>query len=548
VIPRSWRVRELPPPPRIRGETGQGRAVLPVEPVEPPAPIELADFELSPPQARRRRPAALPEPWRHWLCAPERRKAIGYGGSCLVHLAVILLLAVCYGYGQRHAVEPILASSAGPWSEVPCEGPWIVPPRLALASARPLSRPVAPAGPEGNAADIPQKSGPSPSALPADAKKAAPADAGPAAKGDAAQGDPAGGTPMPGLGKFRRRSPSGRSEAVRYGGGTPRSEVAVEHALRWLVAHQRPDGSWNFNHTTDGCMHYCTHPGSEASTTAATGLALLPFLGAGYTHLDGEYQDVVQRALEYLLNRGLPLSYGNDLRDGSMYGQGLATIALCEAYGMTHDPALKAPAQGGLDFIAYAQDHNGGGWRYSPGAPGDTTVTGWMIMALKSGQMAGLSFSTPAVFLAEKFLDGVQNEDGSQYGYMTRKPGPTTTAIALLCRMYGGWPHETPGLVKGVGQLETWGPSADSLYYNYYATQVMFHWGGAAWNTWNSRMRDSLIAAQDGGGHAAGSWYFSGNHGEAGGRLYSTAMAAMILEVYYRHMPLYSEEAVQRKF
>src|SRR5262249_54143412 len=95
-------------------------------------------------------------------------------------------------------------------------------------------------------------------------------------------------------GKFNRRTPDGRSEGVRYAGGSPQSEEAVERAIRWLVAHQRPDGSWSFNHLSEACQHYCTNPGSEPSTTAATGMALLPFLGAGYTHKKGEFQGVVQ--------------------------------------------------------------------------------------------------------------------------------------------------------------------------------------------------------------------------------------------------------------
>src|SRR5207253_2405573 len=147
------------------------------------------------------------------------------------------------------------------------------------------------------------------------------------------------------------------------------------------------------------------------SSTAATGLALLPFLGAGYTHKAGEYPDVVERGLNYLKNKGLSISYGDDLRDGSMYGQALATLALCEAYAMTGDKELHDAAQGGLDFIAYTQDAKGGGWRYNPGEPGDTTVTGWMLMALKSGQMARLNVSSPAMMQVEKFLDGVQNKD-----------------------------------------------------------------------------------------------------------------------------------------
>ena len=348
-------------------------------------------------------------------------------------------------------------------------------------------------------------------------------------------------------GKLKRRTPGGRVEGVRYKGGTTESEAAVERALRWLVVHQRQDGSWSFNHLTDACQHYCTHPGSEGSTTAATGLALLPFLGAGYTHKEGEFQVVVQRGLDYLKSRGIRISYGNDLRDGSMYGQALATIALCEAYGMTRDADLQQAAQGGLDYIVYAQDNNSGGWRYNPGEPGDTTVTGWMLMALKSGQMARLNVQSPAIFAAERFLNSVQNQDGSQYGYQSRKPRPATTAVGLLCRMYTGWRRDNPGLVKGIAQLNAWGPSHDSLYYDYYATQVLFHWAGPEWDAWNRKMREHLVSAQERVGHQSGSWYFESQQSAAGGRLYNTAMAAMILEVYYRFMPLYGEEAVERK-
>jgi hypothetical protein len=348
--------------------------------------------------------------------------------------------------------------------------------------------------------------------------------------------------------KLKRRTAGGRSEGVHYHGGTPQSERAVERALHWLLAHQRDDGSWHFNHVTEGCLHYCTNPGAEATTTGATALAMLPFLGHGDTHKEGEYQDILLRGMNYLRNHGVLISYGNDLRDGSMYGHALATIALCEAYGMTHDPLLKEPAQGAIKFIVWAQDPGGGGWRYAPGEPGDTTVTGWMLMALKSGQMARLEVPTPSIFLAEKFLSSVQNEDGSKYGYLSRQPRPGTTAVGLLCRMYTGWRRDNPGLIKGVANLNAWGPSAENLYFNYYATQVMFHWAGPEWADWNRKMRDMLVATQAADGHAAGSWYFAGLHGKAGGRLYCTAMAAMILEVYYRHMPLYSEKAIESKF
>ena len=327
------------------------------------------------------------------------------------------------------------------------------------------------------------------------------------------------------------------------GGGTDESEKAVERGLRWLFAHQRKDGSWNFNHHKGPCQGLCRNPGTVASTTGATAIALAPFLGRGYTQLEGEYQDTVRRGLYYLGRRALLTPYGADLQEGTMYAQGLATIVLCEAYAMTGDLELKGIAQSAIRFIEYAQDGRGGGWRYTPGEPGDTTVTGWQLMALKSGQMANLHVRSPSVMLACQFLNSVSCEDGARYGYMSTDPRKTTTAVGLLCRMYTGWRRSNPGLRVGVAYLSEWGPSEDNMYYNYYATQVMRHWGGAQWEQWNPKMRDYLIATQAAEGHEAGSWYFSGGHAESGGRLYNTAMAVMTLEVYYRYMPLYREQA-----
>jgi len=178
-----------------------------------------------------------------------------------------------------------------------------------------------------------------------------------------------------------------------------------------------------------------------------------------------------------------------------MYAQALAAIALCEAYGMTRDEALKEVAQGALRFIVYAQDLEGGGWRYTPGEPGDITVTGWQLMALRSGQLAKLEVPSP-----------------------------------------------------GVTFLHTWGPSKSNIYYDYYATQVLHFWEGPEWQAWNLRMRNHLIATQSQTSHESGSWHFADSYGNRGGRLYTTAMALMILEVYYRHMPLFEQRAVNEPF
>jgi len=365
----------------------------------------------------------------------------------------------------------------------------------------------------------------------------------------------AGFSQVPTGGGWEGRNPGHRTATTGggRGGGTKQSEEAVERGLRWLVAHQRDDGSWCFDLQKPPCNGLCRNSGSEASTTAATGLALLPFLGAGYTQTQGEYRETVKRGLYYLSTRAVVTPHGVDLRDGgTMYGQGIAAIALSEAYGMTHDASLKEIAQGAIRFIIYAQDMQRGGWRYTPGEPGDTTVTGWQLMALKSGQMAKLEVPSPTIGLVQKFLDGVQYDRGARYGYLNPTPRApiqeTTTAVGLLCRMYTGWNRGRPALYRGVDHLHKWGASKTDMYYDYYATQVLHHWQGPEWQAWNKPMRDYLVSTQSTESHEAGSWYFSDPYGDRGGRLYNTAMAIMILEVYYRHMPLYGEEAVHDRF
>ena len=334
-------------------------------------------------------------------------------------------------------------------------------------------------------------------------------------------------------GRFNRGARSGD-------GASDASEEAVERGLWWLVAHQLEDGSWSFDHRRGNCRGQCGNPGEHTSTTAATAIALAPFLGAGYTHREGLHKDTVRRGLYYLQKRAFETDHGLDLQEGTMYGQGLATLVLCEAYAMTRDESLKDAAQGALKYVEYAQGENGG-WRYNPGDPGDTTVTGWQLMALKSGEMAGLRVRSPAMFMVNDFLDTVQSEGGAKYGYMDTRPRPATTAIGLLCRMYLGWPRSHPGLAAGVKYLDELGPSENNIYFNYYATQVMHHWQGSEWKRWNDRMRDYLIRTQSSQGHENGSWYFDHEHSLKGGRLYNTAMAIMTLEVYYRYMPLYRD-------
>jgi hypothetical protein len=346
------------------------------------------------------------------------------------------------------------------------------------------------------------------------------------------------------------RSAGSRRQLALAGGGSAASEAAVERGLAWLAAHQWQDGGWRFDlGATPSCQGACRNSGDFTSTTASTGLALLCFLGAGYTPQEGPYQELVARGLYYLSARMIITSFGGDLRDGeagTMYAHAIATLALCEAYAMTGDENLAGPAQAAIDFIVNAQ-HEKGGWRYFPGEPGDTTVTGWQVAALKSGLLANLKVPYDVWRKVSAFLDSVQLERGAAYGYKgMSQVTTTTTAIGLFGRMMLGWPRDHRPLRKGMASVAARRPSRSHIYFNYYATMILHHFGGKGWERWNVRMREYLLKNQATAGHEWGSWYFEEPHSDPGGRLYTTTMAIMMLEVYYRYMPLYQDAMIER--
>jgi hypothetical protein len=367
---------------------------------------------------------------------------------------------------------------------------------------------------------------------------------------------------------FRQRDPARRGEIGRQFGATEGTDRAVELGIHFLVRHQFPDGHWSFDRLPQGKApgYEDAGLGQMNADTAATGLALLAMLGAGYTHQDEKHQAEVARGLQWLLKNqqddGRLSSPATDsTRYGMAYGHAIATIAVCEAYGMTGDPQLRDPAQRAIDYIIAAQHPDRGGWRYEPRRESDTSVSGWQLMALKSAQIARLKVPAETVRKVSHWLDLAQDRGGSRYRYNPyaadndeqragRLPNLAMTAEGLLMRMYLGASRNTPGIVEGqkylMANLPEFGtptqPRRDA-YYWYYATQVMFQMQGEGWEAWNGRMRELLPASQVLEGPLAGSWNplepVADRWGQAAGRHYVTAIHLLMLEVYWRHLPLY---------
>ena len=410
------------------------------------------------------------------------------------------------------------------------------------------------------------------------------------------------------------RSGSARGETARARGGSPASEAAIERGLLWLARHQAANGAWSFEHPhcidpfgrpSQQCL--CRTKGYiDGHTKASTSIALLPFLGAGNTHLDGPYKEVVYRGLEQLktiLDIELKELHPDNpdfvsTFSGDLYGYGITALVMAEAFGMTGDPDLERYVNALTVFLARHQ-HPLGGWRYELGQPGDITVTGWQVVALKSSQLAGAAVHSDIFRQADKFLDsltppaplsrrgraqvvankiGGLNRDPTRYHYLasfanstTREPGECTSAVGLLCRLYTGWNSNDPRLLQGVNQLlQSNTHPALLLYRNFYLAQILLHIDHPAWEQWNRRNRDYLVQMQvtettrmnqrnpafGSPPCEIGSWYLTNPNGTTknmirdrhlapAGRLAHTALAILTLEVYYRLLPIYKPVAIE---
>jgi len=346
---------------------------------------------------------------------------------------------------------------------------------------------------------------------------------------------------------FGARTKEVRLLLARMNGGGEDTENAMEMALAYLARMQKDDGSW-----------------SNPVPLGSTGLALICFLGAGYHHQSGDYQEVVAKGLQYLLSRQ---NENGGLNGETVYSHSIAGMVFAEAYGLTGDPVCRQAAEKMLAFLARAQNDKGA-WYYQPSSPDcDTSVSGWAIMAFKSAKMAGLAIPHEVV---EKYLryaksiteaevntaEEAKKNHGiwkgmAHYGIRNNKPEKRfpypMTASVLMCRLYMENDRNAPLLREGVEHITTRLPAnlkpqwvekhyGMDHYLWYHAAQVGFLWGGEAWTMWNDSLRRLLVEKQIKEGDRKGTWG-ENNWFQWGERsdIYHHTILTMILQTYYRY-------------
>ncbi len=335
---------------------------------------------------------------------------------------------------------------------------------------------------------------------------------------------------------------TGRTKAalLKRFGGTAATEDAVEMGLAWLVEQQKSDGAWSLRGPY-------SNGGANENTTAATAMALNAFLGAGYTAREGKYSNEIRLGIKYLLKKQDADGFfaKREPERQQMYAQALASITILEAYGMTGDSELRTAAEAAVRFAEWSQSDLRG-WRYQPREDADVSVTGWFVMVMATAKMCGLAVDEEKFQSVNQFLDSVSHDDNSRYAYTPAYPASLgMTAEGLLCRIILGWSKSERALLTAIEEdLLPTRPSGEeeelSVYYWYYATQVLHHVGGRAWDVWNDDMKRVLPDTQVKSGPEKGSWDPARDlHEGAGGRLYTTCLRLYCLEVYYRHLSIY---------
>lgn len=341
-----------------------------------------------------------------------------------------------------------------------------------------------------------------------------------------------------------------RASAAAARGGSQETERAVQAALAWLAAAQSSDGRWSAVRHGGGVERsvpgHHRHAAGAHSDHGVTGLALLAFLGAGNTHREGGFSETVARGLRFLTEhqRADGSLAGDAEFFAALYCHGMAAIAVAECCGMTGDKTLQSPLQKAVRYTLSMQSPSTGGWRYAAGDKGDTSQLGWQVMLLSSARHAGMVGLERAESRAGVFLQSVSS--GRAGGLAAYRPGErpsvVMTAEALASRLFLGMPTDHPCVAEAVDLLARTPPDSRSpnAYAWYYSTLASFHAGGPQWEAWNSQLQAALLPLQRRGVSGLdGSWDPDPVWGGHGGRVYSTAMAAMTLEVYYRHLPMH---------
>jgi len=316
--------------------------------------------------------------------------------------------------------------------------------------------------------------------------------------------------------------------AFGFGGGPGRPDdvnPAIEAGLAWLAKHQEKDGRWD----VDGFMRHdpaddpCFGPGSSLSDVRATALVLLAFLGGGYTDEPGSlYVKHVGKAIRFLMAQ--QDGSGRIAADGTDHA--VATYALTESYWMTRDKDYRAPATRAFRAVTAALREG----------KSDALGRWYGLIAVKSARFGGLGTADAAVL--KPHLDWLADPAHAKV--------PRAATATLFCRVLWGHDPATADmqrLAAACGKGMFWSPRSDTVDLEriQFASLGFYQCQGELWNGWTTQLHSIALEQHNkDAGPLAGSWDPVGRVGWEGGRVYTTAMAILSLESWFRYALVYA--------
>ena len=392
-----------------------------------------------------------------------------------------------------------------------------------------------------------------------------------------------------GRGSSLRMMPKRKTMLDFYAGKTA-VQPALDAAVEWLVEKQIKDKTfawWCFDHTIlpggkrrPGGKNLMDPGMAKENLVSATTLALMAIVGSG--DLSPKNQNTVMRAIKFLQVNSKPASdqqivpmnreaakrveaslVVEENSDTDFHPHAWGVIAICDYLAMEHEKKEKkekllAPisefAQALVRHLCRQQNSNGGFPAMERGLTIDGTLlnfnsdfqsdivsTVWNLMAMKAAKEAGLTVPNETIRKANDFLSQKITTMGRIHkGYLQltaseiREIRAAFLGIQLMDGEYPSY-EESAALAEQILRIY----DVNQVQSNLFSSMFVRDLRGRSWENWRETVISQYLKEQCAEKLEAGSWFYDGERvNNEGGRLYCTAMTAMILQGLYRYEPL----------
>lgn len=312
---------------------------------------------------------------------------------------------------------------------------------------------------------------------------------------------------------------------------SPKVDSAIVRGLEFLASKQQPTGAFE----------------QGGPKVAISALSVMAFMASGHVPGDGRYGQTVRRGIDYLIDSFPKDGYVGKVDGSRMYGQGIITLTLAEAYGIEPDPVRRAKIReilvSSVGVIVKSQQvqkdaTHAGGWRYEPGSTdSDLSLSGWNALALRSCNNIGISVQREAIDRAAQYVLRCYKKDEKAFAYQPwNPPSPAMTGVGVLnlCLMDRMDSPEVKAATNYLASVNLGDDTRFGYYSFYYVTHAAYQVGEPLWARVWKMSGDYLTSRQQ----EDGGWPQS-RSGEEPGRTYATAIAILTLSTPNGLLPVH---------